>query len=128
METALVIPPNVCVDAAHREVHLGEPPGCVVALLPVNGDVADTPAMLFDELLGLHEHAAGAAAGVIDAALVGFQHLYKQPDDGAGRVKFAAALALGAGEAAEEIFIDPPEKCRGSDPPPRPCRFRSQGR
>ena len=77
METALVVPPYVGVDSAHGEIHLGEPPGCVVAFLSVDGDVADTPAMLFDELLRLDEHAAGTAAGVVDAALVWFQHLYQ---------------------------------------------------
>ena len=93
---------------------MAEPPGRVVALLPVYGDVADSPAVLLDELLGLDEHAAGAAAGVVDAALVGLQHLDQQPDDGAGRVEFAAALALGPGEAAEEILVDPPEDVAGA--------------
>ena len=60
------------------------------------------------------KHAPGAAAGVIDAALVGLQHLDQQPDDGAGRVKLAAALALGSGETAEEVLIDPPENVAGA--------------
>ena len=114
VEATLVVPADVGVDTAHREVHLGKPPGRVVALLPVNGDVADAPAVFLDELLGLDEHAAGAAAGVIDAALVGLQHLDQQPDDGAGRVELAAALALGAGEAAEEVLIDPSENVAGA--------------
>ena len=70
--------------------------------------------MLLDELLGLDEHAAGAGAGVIDAALVGLQHLDQQPDDRAGGVEFAAALALGSGKAAEEVLIDPPENVAGA--------------
>ena len=39
-------------------------------LLAVDGDVADAAAVGLDEPLGLDEHAAGAAAGVVDAALV----------------------------------------------------------
>ena len=72
------------------------------------------PPCSVDEFLGLDEHAAGAAARVIDAALVGLQHLDQEPDNGAGRVEFAAALALGAGEAAEEILIDAPENVAGA--------------
>ena len=33
----------------------------------------------------------------------------EQADDGGGRVKFAAPLAFGHGELAEEIFVDAPE-------------------
>ncbi len=39
------------VDAADREVHLGEPPGRVVRLLAVDRDVADLAAVRLDELL-----------------------------------------------------------------------------
>ena len=65
--------------------------------------------MLLDELFRLHEHAAGAAAGFVDATPVRLQHLNQQPDDGAGCVEFAAALAFRAGKAAQEILMDPPE-------------------
>ena len=58
VEAALVVPADVGVDAAHGEVHLGQPPRRVVALLPVDRDVADPAAVALDELLGLHEHAA----------------------------------------------------------------------
>ena len=46
------------------------------------------------ELLGLHEHAAGAAAGVVDAALVGFEHLHQHLHHRVRGVELAAALAL----------------------------------
>src|SRR5690554_567587 len=77
VEAALVVPANIGVDAAHGEVHLGQAPGGVVALLAVDGDVADATAMLQHELLALHEHAATAAAGIVDAALVGLEHLHQ---------------------------------------------------
>ena len=66
--------------------------------------------MVFDELLGLNEHAARAAAGVIDAALIGFEHFDKRADNGAGREELAAALAFGAGKARDEVFIDPAQQ------------------
>jgi hypothetical protein len=62
------------VDAADGEVHLGEPPGGVVGLLAVDGDVAELAGVGLDELLALHEHAARAAARVVDAALVRREH------------------------------------------------------
>jgi hypothetical protein len=76
VEATFVVPANVGVDAAHGEVHLGQAPGGVVALLTVDGDVADAPAVFQHELFRLHKHAAGAAAGVVDATLVGFEHLH----------------------------------------------------
>ena len=42
----------------NREVHLRQPPRRGVRLLPVNRNVADAAAVLLDELLALHEHAA----------------------------------------------------------------------
>ena len=67
------------------------------------------PAVRLDELLGLHEHAARAAAGVVDATFVGFEHLDQQADDRARRVELAAELAFGLGELAEEVFVDAAE-------------------
>ena len=46
VEAALVVPSDVGVDAANREVHLAEPPRRVVALLTVDRDVADPAAVL----------------------------------------------------------------------------------
>ena len=70
---------EVGFDAADGEVHLGQPPGRVVELLAVDGDVVPPPAVGFDERLGLHEHAAGAAAGVVDPPLVRLDHLDEEP-------------------------------------------------
>lgn len=52
-------------------------------------------AMGLDELSRLHEHAAGAAAGVEDAALLRSEHLDQHPDDRPRRAELAAPLALG---------------------------------
>ena len=72
------------------------------------------PAVGLDELLALHEHAAGAAAGVVDAALVGREHLDQHADDAARRVELAALLALGAGELGEEVLVDAAEDVLGA--------------
>ena len=77
-------------------------------------DVAELAAVGLDELLGLHEHAAGAAAGVVDAALVGREHLDQHADDARGRVELAAVLALGAGELGEEVLVDAAEHVLGA--------------
>ena len=79
------------VDAADGEVHLGQAPGGVVRLLAVDRDVADLAGVGLDELLALHEHAARAAAGVVDAALVGREHLDQHAHHVRRRVELAAA-------------------------------------
>ena len=72
------------------------------------------PAVGLDELLALHEHAARAAAGVVDAALVGREHLDQHAHHARGRVELAAALALGAGEVGEEVLVDAAERVLGA--------------
>ena len=67
-----------------------------------------------DELLRLDEHAARAAAGVVDAALVRFNHLDEQLHDRAGRVELASSLALLGGELAEEVLVDAAEHVLGT--------------
>ncbi|MNG26260.1 hypothetical protein D3C84_1112280 [compost metagenome] len=69
--------------------------------------------MGFDELLGLHEHAARAAARVINLAVVWVEHRHQGFDDAGGRVELPALLAFGAGELAEEVFVDLAEQVAG---------------
>ena len=64
------------------------------------------PPWALHELLGLHEHATGAAAGIVDAPLVRREHLHQHPHHGPGRVELPALLALGVGELPEEILVD----------------------
>jgi hypothetical protein len=86
------------IDAADGEVHLGEAPGGVVGFLAVDGDVAELAAVGLNELLARDEHATRTAAGVVDAALVGCEHLDQHAHDARRSVELAALLALGAGE------------------------------
>src|SRR5450759_5136183 len=105
-----VVRSQVALEPADGEVHLGQAPGGGVALLPVDGDVALAAAVLLHKALALHEHAARAAAGVVDATLERLDHLDQQLDHAARRVELAAALALGAGEAPEEVLVDAAEQ------------------
>ncbi len=70
----------------------------VVGFLAVDADVANLAAVGFDEFFRLHEHAAGTAAGIVDAAFLGSEHLDEEADDALRGVELAALFALGAGE------------------------------
>src|SRR5207248_9833906 len=78
-------------------------------LLTVDADVAELAAVSFDEFFRLHEDAAGTAAGIVNAAFVGSEHLDEKTNYALRRVELAAFLALGAGELAEEVFVDAAE-------------------
>lgn len=84
--------------------------------MAVDGELAEPAAAGFEEALGLDEHAAGAAAGVVNPTLdlarrvgEGFQQPDPHPHHRAGGVELAAARVFGTGEQAEEIFVDPAE-------------------
>ena len=114
---------DLALDAADGEVHVREAPRGVVGLLAVDADVgaavvgargAVARGVLAEELHGLDEHARRATARVVDAAVVGLDHLDEGADDAAGRVELAALLALGAGELAEEVLVDAAEDVGGA--------------
>ena len=67
-----------------------------------------------DELDRLHEHAGGAATGVIDPTLIGLQHLDQQLDHAARGVELAALFAFGAGELRQKVFVDAAQHVLGS--------------
>ncbi len=100
-----VVRPEVVVNAADREVHLGQPPGGRVGLLPVHADIADPATMAFGEFLALDEHATRATAGVVHAALIRRQHLDQQLHYRLRRVKLAAPLAFSRGKHAQKILV-----------------------
>src|SRR6056297_2658964 len=97
VEAARAVPCDVSVDAMHSKVHLGQPPCGMVDLLPVDREVQRVAAVVFDELLGLNEHTARSAAGVINAALIGFEHFNKSAHDRTGGKELTPALAFGIG-------------------------------
>ena len=98
---------QIAGEAAHRQVHLRQLVGGAGQLLTVDGDILALALMALHKLQRLHEHAARAAAGVIDLALIGLQHLGQQGDHTFGGVELAAALAFAGGKLAEKILVDP---------------------
>jgi hypothetical protein len=68
----------------------------VVALLSltVDADVAELAAVGFDEFFRLHEHAAGTAAGIVNAAFVRSEHLDEETHDALRSVELAAFHAF----------------------------------
>ena len=85
MKTARAVPARIGVDAMNGKVHLGEPPGGVVDLLPIDRQIERIAAVIFDKFLGLNEHAARSAARVINPALIRFQHVNQGEGDGPKR-------------------------------------------
>ena len=59
-----------------------------------------------DELDRLHEHAGGAATGVIDPSLIRLQHLDQQLDHAARGVELAALFAFGTGKLRQKVFVN----------------------
>src|SRR5690349_1441202 len=99
------VPGDIGLDAADGEVHFAEAPGGLVGFLAVDAEVGAAAAVGFDEFFGLDEHAAGAAARVIDAAFVRLDHFDEELDDGLRGVEFATLFAFGGSELAEEVFV-----------------------
>ena len=101
---------DVAFEAVDGEVHAAQATGLVDLLDAVDGEFGGGILLvLLHEARALHEHAARAAGGVEDAPVEGLDDLDEQPDDAARRVELAALLPLGAGELAEEVFVDAPE-------------------
>ena len=68
---------DLAVDAVDEQVHPAQAVGEVLALLAVEGQLA----AVLGEQVGLHEHAARAAAGVEDDAAGRLQHGDERADD-----------------------------------------------
>ncbi len=90
--------------AADGKVHFCQPPGCLVAFLPVNGYIVDFALVLGHKFFRLHKHAAGTAAGVEYAAFIGLKHFHKKFNNTARRIELSALFAFGESEFTEEIF------------------------
>ena len=98
---------DVAIQPTNSEVHLAELPGGVVQLLTVEGRLAATAAVGLDEPLTLHEHAARATGGVVDAIfVVRRKHRDQKPHHALRGVELAARLTLGRGELADEVLVD----------------------
>ena len=110
-ERILVTHAEIGADAADGHVDLRHLPGVGIGLLAEDRDIAAVAAVGLDELEGLREHAARAAAGIVDAfAGFGTQHLDERLDDALRRIVFAALLALVFGELLDAVFVGAPEE------------------
>ena len=97
---------EVGADATNRQVHLGQLVGGAGLFLTVDRDVFFVALMAFNKFDRLYKHAAGAAAGVIDFAMIRLDHFGQQVNHAFGGVKLAAAFAFSGGEVAEEVFVN----------------------
>ena len=100
-----VLGAEVGLDAAQGEVHHREAAGGGVALLAVDADVAELPAVGLDEFRRGRRSRPSHTRG-LEAAFVGLQHLHDEGDEALRGEVLAALFALGDGELAEEILID----------------------
>ena len=96
---------EVRLNAANGQVHLCHLPCGRIRILAINGNVADIAAVVLYKFCGLHEHAAGSAAGIIYAALIWFQHLNQGTYYAGRRKEFSAALAFLLSKHRKTILI-----------------------
>lgn len=97
---------EVRVDAADGHVHFCHFPGIGVGFLSVNAYIVAVAAVILYELDALHEHAAGAAAGVINALT--FARLEDAHDgfhDACRGVEFASLDAFVTCELRDAVFV-----------------------
>ena len=101
---------DVAFQPLHGEVEAAQAAGSV-GLFDADDSKPScgVPPVPRDPARRLHEHPAGATGGVEDAAVKRFDDFGEQADDATRRVELAAFLAFGAGEFAEEVFVDAPE-------------------
>jgi hypothetical protein len=86
---------DIAAQPVDGEVQPGEAGGVGDALLAVDGDFRrGILLMRLPEAGELNEHAAEAARGIEDAAVIGLQSFHDQPDDRGGRVELMSASAL----------------------------------
>lgn len=95
------------VDIADREIHLGELPGGLIGLLPVDSDVFDITLMLLDKFFAHDKHTTGPTSWIVDSALVGLDHLDHELDDRFWCVELTSLFSLSIGKLSEKILIDP---------------------
>ena len=96
---------QVSLNPPDGQVHLGHLPGGGVGVLAKDGNPVDVAPVIFNEFGGLDEHAAAAAAGVIDPAIKGLQDLHQGAHHAGGGIEFTGQLALLLGESGQAVFI-----------------------
>ena len=97
---------EIGIQAMDGQVHLGHAPSAFVQFLSIDGDRCAIFVVSIQELLSLHEHAAGTAGRVVDAPAGRLQDLHQDADHAGRSVELSAALALGTCELLQEVFIN----------------------
>ena len=99
---------DIAAQTIDGNVHFGKFDSFERFFLPVNKEARILAGRFtrFDKLCGLHEHAARAAGGIKDSAVVRFDYLHHQADHRTRRKKFSAFLAFRLGKFAEKVFVN----------------------
>ena len=95
------------------QVHLTQPPGGRVGLLPKDGDIVALSAVRFDELSPTGRISHPNPARVIDAPTIRLQNLDQQADNRGRRVELSTLLAFSAGKLAQEVLVRRAPGCPG---------------
>src|SRR5258705_3638494 len=91
----------------HREVHATELQGVRHLLDAVDADLAGRrPMVTTDELRRMHKHAARAAGGIKNGAVIRLDDLDDQLDDGRRRKELTALLHIVRAQLPHEVLED----------------------
>ena len=85
---------EVGFNTANGKIHLRHLPCGRVGVLTKDGNLVDVAAMIFDELCGLNEHTARAAARVINTSIKRLQHLNKGTHNTRGSIELTSKFAF----------------------------------
>ena len=96
---------EVVADAAQGQVHLCQPVGGCLLFLSIHIDAADVAPPGFHQLRALYEHAARAAARVVEGAVERLYHGGDETHHVMGRVELTLFLGGIDGKLLEEILI-----------------------
>ena len=110
---------DIAFQPMHGKVEAAEAAGFIRFFYAANRQLGCRIFLMLGHEAGrLHKHAARATGRIQNAAMEGLDDLRQQAHDAGWRIKLAAALALGHGEFAEEVFVNASESIvvkRGGD-------------
>src|SRR5690625_7420874 len=76
---AFVVPFDLrAINASNSQVHFCQAPRRLIALLSIDGNVVETPLVVFHKFFGLNEHPARPTAWVIHTTIVRFEHILQE--------------------------------------------------
>ena len=96
---------EVSFNTTNGKIHLRHLPCGRVGVLTKDGNLIDVAAMIFDELCGLNEHTARAAARVINTSIKRLQYFNKGTHDTRGSIELTGKFAFLFSKLREAIFV-----------------------